>query len=116
MISRELLSEVLGVDFEIKDFRILENIAWIDDKPPVSNGYKGWRKTINIHELAHMVKEWAYAEGYVIKSYRCFTCHDDYKVTVMFDTKTIHSDCAKSEPEAVFKAGEWILKELNNDN
>ena len=100
MISKELLSEVLGEDRATScnklEMEIGNNFLIVDD----------WIK-INIYELAHKCKEWAYSTyGIMIQSYPyCGKGRADaikgLKVDEVFKEKT--------EPEAIFKAAQWVL-------
>ncbi len=100
MISEKLLSKILRAP--IQEFKINNegNIDFV-----FLGTYDEW-KVINIHELAHMCKEWAYNKGIAIDS--------------CFQTAVIHLDKpieikASTEPEAIFQACEWILdKEKEN--
>jgi hypothetical protein len=120
MISKELLSEALGVktrshskvhykdntisyeaDLKIRD--IAEKVNSKQFLDVVSWG------NINIHELAHKCKEWAYDYGYsigysfeypIIAS--IFRLSDGYIIPDDFEAYT--------EPEAIFKACQWILE------
>ena len=78
-------------------------------------------KGINIYELAHKCKEWAYSQGYIISSglTPVLGVNKDgwaevFSSSTPLDGK-LHTFKQLSEPEAVFKACEWILKEQNND-
>jgi len=103
MISKELLSEVLG--FETRDVRLSENLSSL--VLYTCNECEG--KGLNIHELAHKVKEWAYNNNYFItsnlKEANVYPINSDgwiMKLELSIDEKT--------EPEAIFKAGQWILE------
>jgi len=65
MISKELLSEVLGIkySFKIEDYNEsnLNNLEWWQNEI-----YKEQMHTINIYELAHKCKEWAFKQGFTI--------------------------------------------------
>jgi hypothetical protein len=120
MISKELLSEVLfNSRVEIKDFgqTRYNNINYsmfcsINERDGthfnegIEGNYYVEKKMlyddINIYELAHKCKEWAYSIGYVLnsnsKSY-CDVC----------DTGFITGFEATTEPDAIFKACQWIL-------
>ncbi len=112
MISKGLLSEVLGYEvFQIHDY---------DKKYPLSFNYrmrsgKDWtNSTINIHELAFMCKEWAFDKGYSIDSYRLKgMLKPRYKCGILLPDKWHMLKECDTEPEAIFKACEWILKEGN---
>jgi hypothetical protein len=93
MITKELLSEVLG--FSIYHF-------WLD------GDYIVWREDgmseINIYELVHKCKEWANKNSYWATSgydekYYCL-------LKDMPDNQWFYGD---TEAEAIFKACQWIL-------
>ena len=107
MISKELLSEVLG-NYDFNDYTIINN------KLRYHRGHYG----INIHELAHKCKEWAFSKGYTLESASIpkgnFT--SSYCVIMentasrnCYSNFAVHGD---TEQEAIFKACEWILKEI----
>lgn len=112
MISKELLSKVLG----IADCRVNQMIGTTLE---YYSSIKGWRK-INIYELAHKCKEWAWnTQNYQISSMfinlefktakelseapqcQANMWNDNGEFAGYFDAKT--------EPEAIFKACKWIL-------
>ena len=130
--SKELLSEVLGH----KIWKVLDcNMGTLryciypnkEDEP------SEYMFPINIHELAYKCKEWAfYAYKISVSSFKSGSFYlkefnqikDNSEYWVELDTASI--DCeinindsgifkSYSEPEAIFKACEWILKE-NNEN
>jgi hypothetical protein len=105
MITRELLSEVLG--FEI------ENL-WVDGCLIV------WKEDgmseINIHELAHKCKEWAFWDDYyVITKFRMPDIYrEEKKIDCGFelyqqDNLVKQSWWIDTEPEAIFQTCQWIL-------
>ena len=98
MISKELLSEVLGgraYEFKIKGntvYQIYENgLPLMNDIP------------INIYELAYKCKEWAYNKKDTIltswKDRDCCYCEVDNNIMCF---------SADDEAIAIFKACEWI--------
>lgn len=99
MISKELLSVVLG--YEIIDISAVD----IDNDVPFM--HKDYTTAyINIYELAHKCKEWAFNQGYKLASYKHnqqynFLCVDMCSLSFQFSGDT--------EPEAIFKACQWIL-------
>lgn len=117
MISKKLLSEVL-----------CKNIIRVELEHPNHIGFKemcdtsfGELDQINIYELAHKCKEWAYRKGYALESMpfglseakaRCeiWTNLGDTQIADTI-TDTFEAD---TEPEAIFKACEWILKQKDN--
>ena len=119
MISKELLSDVLkekAYDIEMKS---QDNISFWTD-------YDQYEE-MNIHELAHKCKEWAmmthgiHGEPYIIESsYEHFTINGDMYaiVRVYHDGDMVWNNYSSefigewhTEPEAIFKACEWILEQ-----
>ena len=102
MISNKLLSEL----YDIEVSRIIE---LVDNNYEVTFANKKngkWYNIVNIHELAHKCKEWAFDRGYTIWStYQGYITlkplNDSYGIEFEEDT----------EPEAIFKACEWILEQ-----
>lgn len=103
-ISKELLSAVLGYKVE----------AIVDS--PSRGGIHCIRlnhrhTTINIHELAHKCKEWARKEYDIVIGYGK---HIDIMLfskgaSILTDTALYGHRGSDSEPEAVFKACQWVL-------
>ena len=112
LISKELLSEVLQK--EVVKVKEIENTTLIYGCAV----HDGWYDEINIYEFAHKCKEWAFSKCFIIEVgvhpvikkdrqdrdffYTLKTKEGSLIFTV--DCKTI----IKSEPEAIFKACEWI--------
>ena len=115
MISKELLSEVLNVD--VKDIYGLGASCSISaSELSYSVHRNGDLNIINIHELAHKCKEWAVSVKHGINSSVDGFSKDETNgfssVYLMDDPDKILQDFyAYTEPEAIFKACEWILKE-----
>lgn len=112
MISKELLSVVLNkkvIDDGISSIELKEStITFIEDYWDEDEGPGFYRShTINVYELANKCKEWAYSTyGIMIQSYPyCGKGRADaikgLKVDEAFKEKT--------EPEAIFKAAQWVL-------
>ena len=105
-ISKELLSEVLNQNVtsvykQQEQYRYTTsntNGAWVSGSDvPLPN----------IYELAHKCKEWAHSRSFMIQSYLYNTkARADLLSSCDVDEKFI----ADTEPEAIFKACEWILK------
>lgn len=134
MISKELLREVLG--YEIIDIFFIEgNIVTFHFRCGSLDSFH--TESINIHELAHKCKEWANKKrAYIILSgiceYRDVSVQPEKRYLTYFcdmgfgiptqkwighvgnNSKRVY---ATTEPEAIFKACQWILdnKENNND-
>ena len=121
MISKELLSGVLKRDvYKVKDVEsntLIYGCVHSD----------GWYDEINIYELAHKCKEWALSKS-ILELVSAMTeegayCQIDNIVpsTIEYDINQIDTSYrtvfdsiifdADTEPEAIFKACEWILKE-----
>lgn len=107
MISKELLSEVLDrkvVEFIEESWLCSSNTIVYILEDDVNEDF------INIYELAHKCKEWAYSKGYVIVSMNNFKwCYVNVSNLGGLTLKEVNSD---TEPQAIFKACEWILKNL----
>ena len=113
MISKELLSEVLGKD--VSDVSIvMNNINYvIEDNETQEDDelvYIDLGMNINIYELANKCKEWAYNQNFYIYSIVSFAgegwCYITKEDNIEKRLKTFIAD---TEPEAVFEACEWIL-------
>ena len=97
MISKELLSEVLNLNItyiERCNNSIIYKISVYDRE-----------EEVNIYELAHKCKEWAYNKGYIIKTdiageWELY----NFKNGGIFDTQN-----SSSEQQAVFDACQYIL-------
>ena len=113
MISKELLSEVLGCDcsecyfedtYNLINYKYQYDVTWSEE-------IQYNNSSINIHELAHKCKEWAYEDkslcGYNIelKSYKSENCY--WLCELMSEDITFSEE---SEPESIFEACQWILE------
>lgn len=98
-ISKELLSEVLNK--EITDYSVHTGFIWFKHKDFVSN--------INTYELAYKCKEWANKNS----KYSIGSNVDNAWVWEKETDLLIEDFEAETEVEAVFKACEWIRKELD---
>ena len=115
-ISKELLEEVLNVEIsEVTGMLTHKNnqslLSYITKNCSINDG----KELINIYELAHKCKEWALSKDYklVSLSKECFLydTQDLYDVSEQLDQWSEWFE-ADSEVEAIFKACEWILKEI----
>jgi len=107
-ISKELLSEVLG--------KKVDKVYTADNE---GNNFKTFVRPrfgdfvdeINIYELAHRHKEWAWNNGYEISSFKAN--HSGYWLAIV---KIIDFNIPplgftdNTEPKVIFKACEWILE------
>ena len=118
-ISKELLSEVLGyTPFEIDK---IKQVGGVGLTLILLNQDGTVRSYQNIYQLAHKCKEWAFKRKFDFEIIRIKHGKDYGKIFVRIHT--IHTNRVngkefypfEEEPEAIFKACEWILKE-NNGN
>jgi hypothetical protein len=108
MISKELLSEVCNTDLTYMGKITLEdNSICLWDNRESSDIYMSW----NIYELTHICKEWAIKKGYGISVHSSEISGYIVEINYGFDITDFHNI---SEPEAIFKACEWILKNDSN--
>lgn len=122
MISTELLSiilniKVLKVEIKGKFVHFYSNtqVSYCIFGSTYDSRYACYNQTMNIYELAHKCKEWALKNEHNLLSYlsdrngiqESFVQLYNYKTFIT----TIHAD---TEPEAIFKACDYILKELSN--
>lgn len=121
MISKELLSEILGRPIEIISIdenkcEIRNSISFENYQLGVSYIYLYGNKETRfmpIHELAHKCKEWAGSLG----KYHCIYSglYDSTDQGTLYICLLDSNDFwADTEPEAIFKACEWILG-INKD-
>ena len=121
IISKELLSEVLGVYVRNGWYFDCELLIYTYDK--ILGLDENYHSQINIYELAHKCKEWASSYGYDLFSHR-FDANASYayldlgmKNVIPSNNKYIFIGSyiqefeSNTEPEAIFKACQWILKE-----
>ena len=104
MISKELLSEVLGEQYYIRNNKVLK--IWIESDTQFS-------EEVNLHKLAHKCKEWANSKEYILYSAKMFSDNEfAYSCfipdSIIDGTKRWYSD---TEPQCIFNACEWVLKQ-----
>ena len=112
-ISKELLSAVLGDDMYPKE---IENNLLLFKQ--VADAPWSAMRSINIYELMHLMKEWAYKYGHEMVSYhiqdsnewRCLYAH--ISIDLNIDKRV--GFYAETEFEAVTKACEYILEQLKD--
>ena len=126
MISKELLSEVLGLyqvlEFEIDDGEV--KFEYFEDEIDIAlneDGECGSKdRVINIYELAHKCKDWALDNGYSIEIgvhpiIKIDRNDREYFYTIKnnkggYVLTSLLEDNIKTESEATFKACQWILE------
>ena len=100
IISKELLSEVLGYEVEeVKD--VMDSTLYFNN---TKHG-----DYINIYELAHKCKEWLRSNGFMIT---IFYHLDTIAVNISFDGSDVYwtpSMTVYTELDAITKACQWIL-------
>lgn len=115
-ISKELIKAVLQKETEIlsKDFNFTVNEDYIEfsDEGEMQFEYC-------IYKFAFKCKEWAFSQGYIISSglTPVLGVNKDgwaeiFSSSTPLDGK-LHTFKQLSEPEALFKACEWILNEVS---
>jgi hypothetical protein len=108
IISKELLSEVLNLDYvEVYEIELIGShmhYTLVLEDDIISDDM-----TINVHELAHKCKEWAWKTyghsgaiqaGYILGR---------FDAMILFNGDGYHFK-GDTEPEAIFKACQWILE------
>lgn len=118
-ISKELFENVMGIKLgnihnTEQELLVTNEVAMFTD---ILKTYKlGYPiDTINIYELAHKCKEWAFNNGYELRNGRdidvkeelCYFC--EYKQERQLDYSNSDYFLAETEPESIFKACQWIL-------
>ena len=116
-ISRELFEAVFeGCVFKY----VKDNVIYYSQPCVIMEG--SWVESeTNVNDFFFDCKEWALSKGYIISSglTPVLGVNKDgwaevFSSSTPLDGK-LHTFKQLSEPEAVFKACEWILKEQNND-
>ena len=115
MISKELLSEICQTNLmSLGKLEVVGSDICLYDcsMQPDIYIYMCW----NIYELAHKCKEWASTHNYsVISGWEMTHWGGAYRVEVFRNSNNIlfSMSTVDTEPEAIFKACQWILdKEL----
>ena len=104
--SKELLSEVLGLKINLVEIDEARNKVFY-----YCNQFGRITGEINIYELVHKCKEWAFDKGFVLKSYKkqgAFSGTYHYAIDI---NDKICEWLANTEYEAIFKACEWIMEQ-----
>ena len=110
MISKELLSEVLKESvLSIRPY-IEDDI--IDENITIYECGKNTYGIIDIYELAHKCKEWAFKNYKIIINSRITsnTKLINGYAEIIKNYDYLYGDYADTEPEAIFKACEWIME------
>jgi hypothetical protein len=117
-ISKELLCEISDIEkstiqkIHFEDNQIVVNCSRFDSTGVTGNH---WTRRINIYELQHKIKEWAFKNGYnVLSGY-----DQDDNIWALINHIYGEGGCqaqeefnAPTEFEAVVKAADYILEKL----
>jgi hypothetical protein len=109
MISNDLLSEVLG--FGVYQSIRKDEYAYNDIKLNIINTELLYNY-VNIYELAHNCKLWALSKGYMMKIENHYSNSIQIQIRKTMANSTYKEPWKKTfknEPEAIFKACQWIL-------
>ena len=119
MINKELLSKVLDneVPYQVKVHKIIiknNSLNYFYNSKDSGGGLFEANEYINIYELAHKCKEWAYSQGYILFSKirlnsSLASCYFDTMGKHDYEDGYHNDFRAETESEAIFKACEWIL-------
>ena len=112
MISKELLTAIRKDEHKVlnTDFNYIEE----DNKIGYFLDNRHWY-FINIYELAHKCKEWARDNEFFLRSFY------DYEGAFCYISAPVWANkidiiktgfCSDTEPEAIFRASEWILEQV----
>ena len=76
----------------------------------------GFGKYMSYFELAHKCKEWAFSKGYELFSRVMSNDHQPFGNCVVYRVEadpeeSLHIANENTEPEAIFKACEWIMEQ-----
>lgn len=111
IISKELFKAVTGKDVK-NIYELGSNSNLSDSELPYGIYGNGDLYVINIYELVHKCKEWAFNQGRVLHTYSrptVFNCVCKINYGKEYEVNTFILD---SEPEAVFKACQWIFDNM----
>ena len=114
MINKELLSKVLDneVPYQVKVHKIIiknNSLNYFYNSKDSGGGLFEANEYINIYEFAHKCKEWAIKySGWTFQSYTNERGYGICRIKVG-DGQEVNKLIASSEPEAIFKACQWIL-------
>ena len=106
MISKKLLSEVLSSNVQDIDYEFMSKSF---SESVIRYYANGKDYLINIYELAHKCKEWAYnTTGLAVWS----TVLTNGSKSEVFKVASLENDFyADTEQESIFQACEWIMEQ-----
>lgn len=103
MVSKELLDEVLGFN--------ATKIGLHPTIPTLIQFFDFYWRSIEVYKLAYLCKEWASKKDLYVESFVSYAVQGNGQATVCDGDGNRKSFVADTEPEAIFKACEWILKD-----
>lgn len=108
MISKELLSKVLGIN----DINLILDEGNEINYTRFANITRGSRDVfINKYELAHKCKEWAYNNKYVLDCFsKCIEIRKQNEEDIIYIERGELFDNSSHDISLVFKACQWILE------
>ena len=122
--SKELLSEILKKELERHDSAFVEVTDVGISNNVVHINYKNTHGfirlfIINIYELAHKCKEWAFHNYHFVLASRVYkgssvVIEETIGTGMGGGKRMVQQFIETTEPEAIFKACEYILKQLSN--
>jgi len=111
MISRELLRRVIGTGYEITILNFNRGtVSYMIEDEDLKTYH------LNLHELTAKCKEWVSKQGFMMTVYHHL---DTVAVTLSDGNAHLYSQASMvvyTEPEAVFKACQWVLEEAARDD
>lgn len=138
MISKELLSAVLGVEVtNVRDTMYDNELRFETPDEELRRKFSPYVPKINIYELGFKCKEWSWNNGYQIRtSYKSVTmtsrpygelisCKPIEIETVndIMDTSVMYSMVAsyggeddETEIDVIIRLSEWVLEKLKDDD
>ena len=110
-ISKELIIKVMDIKYPFSDVKLNSNILswWREDV------YFEEKVKINIYEFAFKCKEWAFKNKYKIQSQINASNKGHSHITKKNDDCWAKGFFENTEIEAIIKACEYILKEINEN-
>ena len=130
MISKYMLKEVLFYKEKYKDqveiTRLVFNKHYIEYTSDVAGNPYNYitHDKINVYELSNLCKIWAFVNGYELLSGTIsedngdmiFECSIYDKNADTSDTYFITEFEDQNEPEAIFKAAQWVLDNVKTNS
>lgn len=111
MINNDLLTQILGI--EVLSSKPVRQTSTMRYKFDAIGEHRD--NSINIYELAYLCKKWAYTKNYLIDS--CFNKPEGEVLVYWMSKLNKRTEFSgNTEPEAVFKACEWIFEQIKKGN